>query len=115
MDQSGWEITPEHFLDMLKSNDNLNCVDCNSANPVWASLGFGTIVCLNCAGHHRSLGTHITLVKSIKLDSWTSEQVRHIVLSGNTHFKTYIQSLHDVGDVTDKVKKYSIPEVLYFK
>jgi hypothetical protein len=32
----------------LAGNDA--CVDCGAASPSWASLGFGTLICLECAG-----------------------------------------------------------------
>jgi len=35
---------------------NDKCVDCSASRPEWASLGFGVLVCLDCAGYHRSLG-----------------------------------------------------------
>ncbi|OJA16539.1 hypothetical protein AZE42_00644 [Rhizopogon vesiculosus] len=38
---------------------------------------------VNCASIHRKLGTHITKVKSITLDSWTKEQVEVMKQNGN--------------------------------
>ena len=39
--------------------------------PRWASTNLGIFICMRCAGFHRSLGTHISKVKSVSLDSWT--------------------------------------------
>ena len=32
-------------------------------------------LCIRCAGIHRNLGVHISKVKSVDLDSWTTEQI----------------------------------------
>jgi hypothetical protein len=35
----------------------------------------GIFLCMRCAALHRKLGTHITKVKSLSMDSWSNEQV----------------------------------------
>lgn len=42
-------------------------------NPISEQLGI--FLCLRCASLHRKLGTHISKVKSLSMDSWTNEQV----------------------------------------
>lgn len=37
-----------------------------------------------CSGIHRGMGTHISRVKSVDLDSWTDEQLASMVKWGNT-------------------------------
>lgn len=116
MNRPSWEAMPDRFVDLLERNDNTICVDCgDSTDATWASLGFGVIVCLNCAGHHRSLGTHLTLVRSIKLDAWTDEHFQPLTLFGNARFAAYLSSLGDLQYIDDKVKRYSIPKVLYYR
>lgn len=46
------------------------------------SLNRGVFICIRCSGIHRSIGTHITKVKSVDLDTWTPEQmeVRMVLL-----------------------------------
>ena len=34
---------------------NTACADCGAANPSWASINLGVLVCLSCAGVHRQL------------------------------------------------------------
>ena len=45
------------------------------ADPTWASANLGVYLCLNCSGVHRSLGTHITQVRSITMDAWFPDQI----------------------------------------
>eukprot|EP00126_Sphaerothecum_destruens_P007950 Sdes_comp20039_c0_seq3m12847 len=43
---------------------------------------------MRCAGFHRSLGTHISKVKSVSLDSWTPELVENMKNMGNIRSNT---------------------------
>jgi len=52
-----------------------HCADCNQANPKWAEISRGILICLQCSGVHRQLGTHISKVRSLTLDKWTQTMV----------------------------------------
>lgn len=69
---------------MLREEDNKYCADCEAKGPRWASWNLGVFICIRCAGIHRNLGVHISRVKSVNLDQWTSEQIQRIQDMGNT-------------------------------
>lgn len=46
------------------------CADCGAAKPDWASLNLGTLICIECSGIHRNLGSHVSKVRSLELDEW---------------------------------------------
>lgn len=100
------DITPQQkaILDgMLAQPENRECADCHArgiknfeilflrslffcskqelslnllSGPRWASVSLGVFICMRCAGVHRSLGTHITKVKSVNLDKWSDDQLQ---------------------------------------
>ena len=73
--------------EILSLPGNSNCCDCNAEKPKWASLNNGVFLCLKCAGIHRSLGSEITLIRSLQIDSWTDNQILYLSKGGNNKFK----------------------------
>ncbi|XP_051282188.1 stromal membrane-associated protein 1 isoform X2 [Dicentrarchus labrax] len=72
---------------LLREDDNKFCADCEAKGPRWASWNLGVFMCIRCAGIHRNLGVHISRVKSVNLDQWTSEQIQSMVDMGNRRAK----------------------------
>ncbi|OTF77663.1 centaurin-gamma-1A-like protein [Euroglyphus maynei] len=62
---------------------NKYCVDCEAPNPDWASLNLGSLICIECSGIHRNLGSHISKVRSLGLDVWPSSHVCVMLGMGN--------------------------------
>jgi Arf-GAP/SH3 domain/ANK repeat/PH domain-containing protein len=65
---------------------NCWCADCGSnAKVEWVSINLAIILCIECSGIHRSLGTHISKVRSLTLDinSFTTDVVELLLLVGN--------------------------------
>ncbi|XP_037318246.2 arf-GAP with Rho-GAP domain, ANK repeat and PH domain-containing protein 3 isoform X2 [Pungitius pungitius] len=67
------------------NRSNRTCADCRAPNPDWASINLCVVICKNCAGQHRGLGTMVSKVQSLKLDTsvWSNEIVQLFIMLGN--------------------------------
>uniref|UniRef100_A0A9J7YCT8 ArfGAP with RhoGAP domain, ankyrin repeat and PH domain 3 n=1 Tax=Cyprinus carpio carpio TaxID=630221 RepID=A0A9J7YCT8_CYPCA len=67
------------------NRSNKICADCKAINPDWASINLCVVICKNCAGQHRGLGTMVSKVQSLKLDTsvWSNEIVQLFIMLGN--------------------------------
>ena len=54
---------------------NGQCADCWVEAPEWCSINFGIMICIECSGVHRSMGTHVSKVRSFKLDDFDPEVI----------------------------------------
>uniref|UniRef100_A0A8C4S6E2 Arf-GAP with coiled-coil, ANK repeat and PH domain-containing protein n=1 Tax=Erpetoichthys calabaricus TaxID=27687 RepID=A0A8C4S6E2_ERPCA len=62
---------------------NHQCCDCGQPEPRWASINLGITLCIECSGIHRSLGVHLSKVRSVTLDSWEPTQLKLLCVLGN--------------------------------
>uniref|UniRef100_A0A8C5BXB8 ArfGAP with GTPase domain, ankyrin repeat and PH domain 1 n=1 Tax=Gadus morhua TaxID=8049 RepID=A0A8C5BXB8_GADMO len=62
---------------------NSRCADCEAQSPDWASLNLGSLICIECSGIHRNLGTHLSRVRSLDLDEWPLELIKVLSAIGN--------------------------------
>lgn len=88
MTNSSFEENPDKLLRVLRDSDQGNCwcADCGSGlKTEWVSINLAIILCIECSGIHRSLGTHISKVRSLTLDinSFTTDIVELLLLVGN--------------------------------
>lgn len=85
---SSFDENPDKLLQLLRDADQGNCwcADCGSGiKTEWVSINLAIILCIECSGIHRSLGTHISKVRSLTLDinSFTTDIVDLLLLVGN--------------------------------
>lgn len=66
---------------MIPGNDQ--CADCGVKDPEWACTNLGIIVCIECSGIHRSLGVHVSKVRSVILDKWENDAIEVMLRLGN--------------------------------
>ena len=80
---------------ILEKNGN-RCCDCDSRDDVtWASIAFGSLHCLMCAGRHRQLGVHITFVQSMTMDLWDGKEdnLAKMEAGSNKDLLDYLEAL----------------------
>ncbi|XP_039749849.1 centaurin-gamma-1A isoform X1 [Pararge aegeria] len=75
------DVRATYYIRRVKGNDK--CCDCGAQDPDWASLNLGVLICIECSGIHRNLGSHISRVRSLDLDEWPLGHVSVMVTMGN--------------------------------
>jgi stromal membrane-associated protein len=75
-----------------------------ATDPRWASWNLGVFICIRCSGIHRGMGTHISKVKSVDLDTWTDEQLQSVLKWGNARANKYWEAKLAPGHVPSEAK-----------
>ncbi|KAF2624492.1 ArfGap-domain-containing protein [Macroventuria anomochaeta] len=90
---------------LVKLEGNKACSDCKrNKHPRWASWNLGVFICIRCSGIHRGMGTHISKVKSVDLDTWTDEQLQSVLKWGNARANKYWEAKLAPGHVPSEAK-----------
>lgn len=85
------------FARILSLPGNQSCADCSSPHPQWVCCNHSVLVCSHCAGVHRSLGSGVSQVKSVKLDKWMGTEVDQLAQAVSNEF------------VNGNLLEYSVP------
>jgi len=78
------------------------CVDCGAKDPTWVSINLGTLMCLPCSGFHRSLGVHLSKVRSATLDKLDPFSMQLMCAIGNKKFNSVFEVIQVAPDGTRK-------------
>ena len=101
-------------LKSLQENaSNDVCVDCDRPGCRWASVNNGVLLCLRCFEEHKTLGSNVSFVRSLSVDSWSATQLRYMELGGNQRFKEMLARYKIVG--VSLRDKYTNPAVKWYR
>ncbi|XP_065666973.1 centaurin-gamma-1A isoform X4 [Hydra vulgaris] len=84
-----FEVIQKRLISVVGNNF---CADCSAPDPVWASMNLGILICIECSGVHRNLGSHLSRVRSLYLDEWQNETLSIMLLLGNTYANSIWQN-----------------------
>jgi len=70
--------------EILAIAGNETCADCAEVDPEWVSINLGVVLCIECSGIHRGLGTHVSKVRSLTLDRLGEPTVALLRRLGNS-------------------------------
>ncbi|KAL4230824.1 ADP-ribosylation factor GTPase-activating protein agd4 [Mactra antiquata] len=80
------------ILDQVKENPaNAKCADCGASDAHWASMNLGIVLCLKCAGIHRSFDLHLSKVRSLRMDTrvWNTGLIEMFKVIGNDNANNF--------------------------
>ncbi|EDV56587.1 ARF GTPase-activating protein GIT2 [Drosophila erecta] len=84
------------------------CGDCGAGDPSWASINRGILLCADCCSVHRSLGRHISIVKSLRQGNW-EPSVLNFVNSLNAHGANSVWEHHLLDGSTNSTGGKHVP------
>ncbi|CAK4072507.1 unnamed protein product [Aphanomyces euteiches] len=108
------EVRNKFFQAQRSIAANKLCFDCDRRSPMWATVSFGTYMCLDCSGYHRRMGVHVSFVRSTDMDEWTEEQLLLMQLGGNGEARNFFKQ-HGVTDMMNIDEKYKTKAATLYK
>lgn len=98
---------------MLEGKDEA-CIDCGDTHIQWASVINGVWLCTACSGKHRSLGTHLSFVRSLTLDRWKPEHLAMMRIAGGNAKLRKVFAEPEFASL-DLVARYSHPLIVEYR
>ncbi|CAI5720167.1 unnamed protein product [Hyaloperonospora brassicae] len=108
------QMAVETQQELRRLPGNNRCVDCDAPYPQWATVSYGTFMCLECSGRHRGLGVHLSFVRSVTMDSWTDKQVMQMQRGGNESFRVAFAAAGVPTDLSIS-EKYNTPQAEVYR
>eukprot|EP00930_Biecheleria_cincta_P023145 TRINITY_DN16752_c0_g1_i2.p1 TRINITY_DN16752_c0_g1~~TRINITY_DN16752_c0_g1_i2.p1 ORF type:complete len:886 (+),score=149.62 TRINITY_DN16752_c0_g1_i2:65-2722(+) len=72
--------------------EDRSCADCSTKNTEWASVSFGTYLCVRCASEHESMGPRRSLVRPLNDGwGWTRSDLKYMRVGGNVAFQNCLK------------------------
>ena len=97
------------FLLLLRVSPSVS----SRKNAQWASVSYGTFICIECSGIHRSLGVHLSFVRSCTMDAWSDKEMEIMRVGGNKAMRDFWTNQGFPKNVSIEAKYHSPAAALY--